>query len=128
MGRRQPGVDHARDHLQRGHDAAARVREVEHHPVAEPLHRPAAVLDRRPLDEPAELLGQLGRRRVAPLLGEPRVAGDVEEAHRGGMLEAAVQAGGGQQRLEPSMMLSVQACACCRWYMPMMARSVRTLI
>ena len=54
--RRQPGLGHARHHLEGGHDARAGVREVEHDPVAQPLDRPAAVLDRRALHQPAELL------------------------------------------------------------------------
>ncbi len=53
-----------------------------------------------PLDDPAELLGQAGRGRVAAFLREARVAADVQEAHRGRMLETAVQAGIGQHHFE----------------------------
>ena len=100
MGRRQPGLGHALRHLEGGYHAWSGVREEEHHPIAEPLDRPAAVLDRCPLHEPTELLGEVSRRLVAPLLGQPRVAGDVQEAHRRWMLEAAVQAGRGQLHLQ----------------------------
>ena len=49
----------------------------------------------------AELLGQAGRRGVAVLLGQARVPGDVEEAHRRGVLEPAVESGRGELHLEP---------------------------
>ena len=74
---------------------------MEHHPVTEPLHRPPAVLHGDPLDEPAEPIGQLGRRRISLFLGEAGVPGDVEEAHRRRVFEAAVHPGRSQLGLEP---------------------------
>src|SRR3712207_8103527 len=56
--------------------------EVQHDTVAQPLHRGAPVGPRRALDQHGQGPGELGGGLVAPLLGEPGVAGQVEEAHR----------------------------------------------
>src|SRR6266571_1120030 len=47
-----------------------------------------------------QLLSEVSRRRVASLLREPRIAGDIEEAHCRRSLEAAGQSRGGQLPLE----------------------------
>ncbi len=99
--RRQTGPGHACDHLDRREHALPRVGEVEHDAVAEPLDGPPAVLDRRPAHDPAEPVRQLGGRGVTVLLGELRVAGDVEEAHRRWPVQAAVQPCAGEHRLDP---------------------------
>src|SRR5438874_7968747 len=52
VGRRQARVHDAIDHLERRDDPGLRVTEVEHHPVAEPLHGPAAVLGGAALHDP----------------------------------------------------------------------------
>ena len=79
----QPGRSDAGDHLERGRNAGPGVTEMEHHAIAQPLHGTTAVLEGCARDDPAETLGQAGRRLVAPLLRETGVAGDVEEADRG---------------------------------------------
>ncbi len=63
------------------------------------MGRPPCLTDDRCTSRPS-CSGESSRRGVAPLLCQPRVAGDVQEAHRRRMLEAAVQAGGGQLHLQ----------------------------
>ena len=69
-------------------------------PIAQPLtgRPPCLTADR--LHQPAEPLGELCRCRVPALLGEPRVAGDVQEAHGRWMLEARMQSRRGELRLQ----------------------------
>jgi hypothetical protein len=55
---------------------------VEHHPVAQPLHRGAAAGPGGAVDQHGQPGRQLGGHLVAELLGELGVAGQVEEAHR----------------------------------------------
>ena len=66
--------------------APAGVVEVEHDAVAEPLHRAAPVTQGGLLHDAREVGGELGRGLVASLLGERRVAGQVEKGDRGRLL------------------------------------------
>jgi hypothetical protein len=86
-------VRDALNHLEGGHHALARVREIEHLAVAEPLHRLSTVLLRRPPDERGHPLGQVRRGLVPPLFGQARVTADVEEADRLRTMQPTVQAG-----------------------------------
>ena len=97
---RQPGRGHAIDHVQRRHHARSHVAEVDHHAVAQPLHRAPAVVDRRALHQRRQPLRQVGRGIVAALVGEPRVAGDVQEADRRRSRGGGEHAGSGQRLLE----------------------------
>ena len=100
MGRRQARVGDPGDHVEGRQDTRPGIAEVEHHAVAEPLDRLAAVLDRGSLDEPGQRAGQLGRGVVAALLGQPGVPGDVEEADGGRPFEAVMEALFGEHDLE----------------------------
>ena len=100
MGRRQPRGREPVHHLEGGAHAGAGIAEVEHHAVAQPLDGLAAVLHGAALHQPRDRRGQVGGRVVAALLGQPRVAGDVEEADRRESLEAAVDARLRHQHLE----------------------------
>ena len=97
--RREPGPGSPDDHLESRHHSWSWIGKEEHDTVAEPLHRSTAVMDRRALHEPGQLACHLCSCGISALLGEARVAGDVEEAHRGWVLEAAVQPGAGQLAL-----------------------------
>ena len=55
-----------------------------HDAVAQPLDRTAAVRDRRPLDEFREVARERGGCLITPLMRQPCVARDIEEAHGGG--------------------------------------------
>src|SRR5919106_1595771 len=70
------------DEVEAGEDGSTRVREVEHDPVAEPLDGMPTVRLCGLVDERREPVGQLGTGLVAALLGEGRVAGEVEEGDR----------------------------------------------
>jgi hypothetical protein len=69
------------DHLKSGRHGSSRLPEVEHHAVAEPLHRRPPVRPGGPPDQGGQPGRQIRRRRIPPLLGQPREPGDVEEAH-----------------------------------------------
>jgi hypothetical protein len=58
------------------------IRKEEHHAITQPFDRSAAMQDRRPLDEPRQALGELGRHGVTAFLRETCEPGDVQEAHR----------------------------------------------
>jgi hypothetical protein len=60
MGRWQSHLLDSFDHLERGHHPPSRLREVQHHPVAEPLDGPASMLPRGPLHEPRHASGKIG--------------------------------------------------------------------
>ena len=67
-------------HVQGGQDGPSRLAEIEHHAVAQPLDRLAAVVvDRGPLDEAGELARQLRRRLVATFVGQSCVPREIEK-------------------------------------------------
>jgi hypothetical protein len=79
MGRRQAGLGQLRHQLQGRAHRPGRLLVVDHHFVAQPLHRHPAVLARRPADQHGQGLGERGGGRIAPLFGAAGVAGQVEE-------------------------------------------------
>jgi hypothetical protein len=83
MRRRKARAGDSIDHFQRGEDARPGIRKVEHDAIPQPFHRATTVLHRRPLHESVEGFGKVGRCLVSTLLGQARVAGDVEEADGG---------------------------------------------
>lgn len=68
--------------LERGCHRTARLLEVEHHPVAKPLDRPAAMCTCAPLNKLAEGRRQLGGRFVPPFLSQPGEASEVQKTDR----------------------------------------------
>ena len=124
VGRRQSGGREPAHHLERGAHTGAGVGEVEHHAVAQPLDGLAAVPHGVALHQPRDRRGQVGGRVVAAFLGQPRVAGEVEEADRREPFEAAVDPRLPIITSNASMMLAVQSRACCAWYMARTSRSV----
>jgi hypothetical protein len=85
---------------------------VEHDPVAEQLHRTAAVPVGQLVDDLDQPGGQLGGRQVAALLGEPGVAGQVEEGDgRGPDRAALAEPGPLQGRLGRSTVTSSTWCS-----------------
>ena len=93
MGWRQPGLGELLHHPQRRQHRTRRLPEMDQDPVAQPLHRHAAMLARGPVDQHGQGRGQLGGGRVAALLGQPRVAHQVHEGHRGDPLRPPQHAG-----------------------------------
>jgi hypothetical protein len=81
MGRRQAGPRHLLNHLHRRADGTPRISEVEHHAVTEPLDRSTTVAAGRPLDHFAQGGGEFRGDLIAPLLGQPRIAHEVQEHH-----------------------------------------------
>jgi hypothetical protein len=68
--RRQPGRRELLHHPKRRQHRPGGIAEVDHHPIAQPLHRRPAVLARGPVDQHTQALGQLGGNLVALLLGQ----------------------------------------------------------
>jgi hypothetical protein len=95
----RPASGQLLDQLQGGADRPGRLPVVDHHPVAQPLHRHPAVLPRGPPDQDAERARQLGG-LVAALLGQPGIAHQVQEAHRWHPLWPVEHAGGVQRSLD----------------------------
>jgi hypothetical protein len=101
-GQRQADPRNPIDQLQPAPDALSRLREVEHHPVTEQLHRTAAATVGELVDDLDQPAGQFGRGPVAALLGELGVAGKIQEGDRRGSDRAAAgQSGPLQGRLGP---------------------------
>ena len=101
VGRRQTGGGQPVHHLESCAHAGGRIGEVEHHTVPQPLDGLAAVLHGAALHQPRDGRRHVGGRIIASLLGQPRVAGDVEETDRRQSLEAAVDAEPLHHHLEP---------------------------
>ena len=66
VGRGEAGLGDLADHGQGGRDRVRRFAEVQHHPVAQPLHRGAAVGPRGALDQQGQGLGGARRRPGRP--------------------------------------------------------------
>src|SRR5919106_4252731 len=71
---------HTLNHLQGGEHRTTGFREVEHHPVAEPLDHLPPVLLGGPSHKGGQPRRQIRGGLIPPLLGQSRVSGDVEEA------------------------------------------------
>src|SRR5918999_1287954 len=82
---------HTLNHLEGGEHRTTGFREVEHHPVAEPLDRLPPVLLGGPSHKGGQPRRQIRGGLIPPLLGQSRVSGDVEEAHRRRTVEPTEQ-------------------------------------
>ena len=78
MGRRQAGSWRLGDHVEGGLDGVGGLAEDEHAGVAQPADRAAGEAAGDALDEGGQAAGELGGGRVAALLGQPGVAGEVD--------------------------------------------------
>ena len=102
MRRGQIRLGGAFHHFQGGQDGASRLAEIEHHAVAQPLDRLAAVVDGGPLDEAGELARQLRRRLVATFVRQSCVPREIEETDRRQVIEGLVEARPAQARSRSS--------------------------
>src|SRR5919106_6189645 len=93
VGRWQVVVRDTLGHLEGREHGTTRFPEIEHHSVAEPLHRSAPVFLGGPPDQACQLRRQIRGGLIATLLGQPRVPGDVEEADRRRTVQPTVQTG-----------------------------------
>ena len=75
---------------------------MEHHSVTQPFDRTTAERGGGPLDEPGKVSGERCGRLIAAFLRQPRVAGDIEEAHRRWPVQPAFDAGVGDRRFQDS--------------------------